>query len=100
MDSVSTEAFPARIYAETVLAHNFEDAKWHFLESLLHIHRAHTRMLARQGIIPRDDERVLIAALDGLDLVAISQTLYDGSHEDLFFYIESLLERAAWTEIA
>lgn len=97
---MSTEAFPARIYAETVLTHNFEDAKRHFLESLLDIHRAHTRMLARQGIITRDDERALITALDGLDLLSISRTLYDGSHEDLFFYIESLLERAAGADVA
>src|SRR5580658_1178367 len=100
MDSVSTEAFPARIYAETVLAHNFEDAKRHFLESLLDIHRAHTRMLARQGIVTGEDEKALIAALDGLDLPAISRTLYDGTHEDLFFYIESLLAQAAGADIA
>ncbi len=100
MDGMSPETFPARIYAETVLTHNFEDAKRHFLESLLDIHRAHTRMLARQDIITREDERALIAALDGLDLPAISQTLYDGSHEDLFFYIESLLARAAGPGVA
>ena len=83
-----------------MLTHNFEDAKRHFLESLLDIHRAHTRMLARQGIVTRQDEQTLLAALDGLDLRAISQTLYDGSHEDLFFYIESLLAQAAGADIA
>src|SRR5258707_5902273 len=52
-------------------------------------------MLAHQGIIRSDDERVLIAALDGLDRVQIARAVYDGSYEDLFFYIESLLEKAA-----
>ena len=90
---MSSEAFPARVYAETVLTQNFEDAKRYFLDALLDIHRAHTRMLASQGIITRDDERTLIAALDGLDRSSISRAMYDGSHEDLFFYIESLLEQ-------
>jgi argininosuccinate lyase len=84
---VSSEAFPARVYAETVLAPNFENAQRHFLDALLDIHRAHTRMLASREIITRADERTLIAALDGLDRSAISQAKYDGSHEDLFFYI-------------
>jgi argininosuccinate lyase len=97
---VSFEAFPARVYAETVLAQNFEDAKRYFLDSLLDIHRAHTKMLARQDIITQDEERTLTASLDGLDRLAISQTIYDGSHEDLFFYIESLLQQAAGTDIA
>jgi argininosuccinate lyase len=97
---VSTEAFPAAIYAETVLTQNFEDAKRHFLSSLLDIHRAHTRMLARQEIISPEDERMLIAALDGLDRPSISKAVYDGSHEDLFFYIESLLEQSAGADIA
>jgi argininosuccinate lyase len=97
---VSSEPFPARVYAETLLAPNFEHAQLHFLDALLDIHRAHTRMLARQRIITRADERTLIAALDGLDRLAISQTKYDGSHEDLFFYIESRLEQSAGAEIA
>jgi argininosuccinate lyase len=88
---VSLEAFPARVYAETVLTQNFEDAKRYFLDSLLDIHRAHTRMLASQGILSREDERTLVAALDGLDVPSISRAVYDGSYEDLFFYIESLL---------
>src|SRR5580693_7719508 len=57
-------------------------------------------MLADQGIITREDERALVDALDGLDRVAISRAVYDGSYEDLFFYIESLLEQAAGADIA
>ena len=44
----SEAPFPAPVYAETVLAVNFEDAKRYFLEALLEIHYAHTLMLARQ----------------------------------------------------
>ncbi|MGA2269686.1 MAG: argininosuccinate lyase [Bryobacteraceae bacterium] len=86
--------FPAPIYAETVLAPNFEDAKKHFLDALLEIQRAHTRMLARQGILTAAEERLLLDALDRLDPEEIARTRYDGSCEDLFFFIEGLLRRA------
>jgi argininosuccinate lyase len=97
---VSIETFPAPVYAETVLTQNFEDAKHYFLDALLDIHRAHTKMLAHQGIITREDEQALIAAVDGLDLASISRAVYDGTYEDLFFYIESLLEQAAGHDIS
>lgn len=83
--------FPAPIYAETVLAPNFDDARTYFLDALLRIHYAHTRMLAQQGILTRDEEKLLIGALDGLDRTAIAQARYDGSCEDLFFFIERML---------
>ncbi len=86
--------FPAPIYAETVLGPNFEDAKKHFLDALLEIHYAHTRMLAAQGILTASEERLLLEALDGLDLEEIARARYDGSCEDLFFFIEGLLRRA------
>ena len=92
---MTPESFPSPVYADTVLAHNFEDAKRYFLDSLLEIHYAHTRMLAHQGIISREEERTLIAALDGLDRNQIAKAVYDGAYEDLFFYIESLLEKSA-----
>ena len=97
---MTPEAFPAPVYADTVLTQNFEDAKRYFLDSLLEIHYAHTRMLADRQIISREDERALLAALDGLDRAAIAKAVYDGSYEDLFFFIESLLQKAAGPDIA
>jgi argininosuccinate lyase len=85
--------FPAPIYAETVLGPNFEDAKKHFLDALIEIHYAHTRMLAAQGILTASEERLLLEALNGLDLEEIARARYDGSCEDLFFFIEALLRR-------
>jgi argininosuccinate lyase len=92
--------FPASIYAETVLMVNFEDAKKHFLETLLEIHYAHTLMLARQGIIPAAEAKQCLRALDGLDRKAITAAVYDGRCEDLFFYIEERLAEAAGAETA
>jgi argininosuccinate lyase len=97
---VSSDSFPAPVYADTVLVHNFEDAKKFFLNSLLEIHYAHTKMLARTGILTRAEERQLIAALDSLDRDQISRAVYDGAYEDLFFYIESLIEKACGPAVA
>ena len=92
--SVITETFPAPLYVETVLAPNFQEAQRHFLNALLQIHYAHTRMLSRQGILTEFEERALRQALDKLNRGEIAAAIYDGSHEDLFFYIERLLEQA------
>jgi argininosuccinate lyase len=87
--------FPAPVYEETVLTHNFRDAQRLFLHSLIEIHYAHTLMLRRQGIIPDASARACLAALDALDREEIRAARYDGSYEDLFFFIESKLEALA-----
>jgi argininosuccinate lyase len=91
---MDSDSFPAPIYAETVLAPNFEDAKQLLLDALLDIHHAHTRMLAKQGILTPSEERTLLDSLNKLDKDEIARACYDGSCEDLFFFIEKLLERA------
>ncbi len=91
---MNPDSFPAPLYAETVLGPNFEDAKRYFLDALLEIHYAHSRMLAHQGILSHPEEQTLRAALNHLDREAIGRARYDGSCEDLFFFIENLLESA------
>src|ERR1051326_4703881 len=95
-----SDSFPAPVYSETVLTHNFADAQKHFLGFLLEIHYAHTRMLAGCGILTGEEERNLLAALDGLDRARILAAKFDGSHEDLFFFVEGLLEEGAGRELA
>ena len=89
--------FPAPVYAETVLAHNFRDAQRFFLEALLEVHYAHTLMLARQSIIPLDSARACIAGLNALDREELRSARYTGQYEDLFFFIESRLDALAGT---
>src|SRR5438105_12594274 len=95
-----SDSFPAPVYSETVLTHNFADAQKHFLGFLLEVHYAHTRMLAGCGILTREEERKLLAALDGLDRKQMLAAKFDGSREDLFFFVEGLLEEAAGRELA
>ena len=87
-------------YIACVLNTNFEDAKTLFLAPLMRIHYAHLVMLAETKIIPRDQARVVGAALDGLSVSDVRDTEYDGSCEDLFFFVERLLVRACGEEAA
>ena len=84
-------------YVSSVLNENFEDAKRLFLSPLMAIHYAHLVMLAERGIIvaatrtpcarPRRDRR-------GRDRRAV----FDGPYEDLFFYVNKLIEAGAGAE--
>jgi argininosuccinate lyase len=82
------EKFPAQIYKENVLADCFEDAKRYFLEAYLAVDFAHAVMLAEQKIITETELRQLLATLRNLDLDSIRRAEYDGSFEDLFFYLQ------------
>jgi argininosuccinate lyase len=45
-------------------------------------------MLAECGIVSREDAGAVRAALDAIDLDAVRRVEYDGTYEDLFFYVE------------
>jgi argininosuccinate lyase len=92
--------FPAPIYRDTVLAPVFADAKRYFLEPLLEIEYAHTLMLARQGIMPEKEAALCLRALDELDRDEVRAAEYDGSFEDLFFYLEKKFAAACGEEVA
>jgi argininosuccinate lyase len=78
-------------YVRCVLRENFDDAKALFLDPLLAIHRAHLVMLADRGIVSREDARTLRGGLDAVDPERARQAAFDGTCEDLFFYLDRLL---------
>jgi len=82
-------------YVRTVLNENFEDAKALFLEPLLAIHGAHLVMLAERGIVGPADARTLRDAVAGVCRDTVRRTRYDGSCEDLFFFVERLIAEDA-----
>ncbi len=92
--------FPAPIYRDTVLAQIFADAKKYFLEPLLAIQYAHSIMLGEQGIMTQREVTACLRALDNLDLEKIRGAVYDGSFEDLFFFMEQELSAQCGAEIA
>jgi argininosuccinate lyase len=87
-------------YVTNVLNENFEDAKELLLAPLMAINYAHLVMLAERGIIPSADATALRKALDGISLDSVREVLYDGTYEDLFFYIERLIKQACTDEVA
>jgi argininosuccinate lyase len=87
-------------YVKHVLNENFEDAKELLLSPLMAINYAHLVMLAEQGIIPASDARALRDALNGISLAQVREVLYDGTYEDLFFYIERLIDKACGEDTA
>jgi argininosuccinate lyase len=87
-------------YVKHVLNENFEDAKELLLSPLMAINYAHLVMLAEQDIISATDARALRGALDGISLDRVREVLYDGTYEDLFFYIERLIDKACGEDTA
>jgi argininosuccinate lyase len=87
-------------YVRSVLNENFEDAKAQFLAPLMAIHAAHLVMLAEQGIVPGEDARRIRAALESIRMDDVRQVVYDGTCEDLFFYVERLIAKGCGEETA
>jgi argininosuccinate lyase len=92
--------FPDPVYAETVLAVNFADFQRCFTVALLEIHRAHLAMLAEQGILRPAEARALLAALNSLDPDRLRASRFDGSCEDVFFYVEQQIAARCDPDIA
>src|SRR5262245_4160455 len=84
----------APAYVDHVLNENFEDAKELFLAPLTAINYAHLVMLVEQGIVSGEDGRRIREALDSISHHDIQRTKYDGTYEDLFFYVERLIAEA------
>jgi argininosuccinate lyase len=78
-------------YISCVLNENFEDAKQLFLSPLMAINYAHLVMLADCGIVSAADARAIRDALDSISQDEVRALKYDGTYEDLFFYLERLI---------
>src|SRR5512144_33294 len=75
-------------YVRYVLNENFEDAKALFVDPLVAIDYAHLVMLREHEIVSAADAHRIREALDGLSIDALREAQYDGTCEDLFFYIQ------------
>ena len=87
-------------YVTCVLNENFEDAKAQFLAPLMRIHYAHLVMLREQGIVSPSDAAAIRRALDSISMEEVRGVVYDGTYEDLFFYVERLIVAACGAEPA
>jgi argininosuccinate lyase len=87
-------------YVSCVLNENFEDAKALFLEPMMAMHYAHLVMLAECGIVSPEDARAIRDALDAVPVADLRNIQYDGTYEDLFYYIERLLSASCGEDVA
>ncbi len=87
-------------YVAHVLNENFEDAKRLFFAPLVAIHYAHLAMLAATGIISPEDAHAVRIALDSVSTTDLGPVRYDGTCEDLFFYVERLIVGACGEDAA
>ena len=89
-----SEKFPAQGYKDNVLSDCFADAQRYFLDHYLDVDRAHVLMLAEQGIVSAEELKSLLHAIEGLDVESMRTAEYDGSVEDMFFYIQREISNA------
>jgi argininosuccinate lyase len=87
-------------YIRTVLRENFEDAKARLFEPLMAIHAAHLVMLADRGIVSRSDASALARALAAVNPALVRDAAYDGSCEDLFFFVDRVIAAASNVDVA
>ena len=87
-------------YVTGVLNENFEDTKALFLSPLMAIQYSHLTMLAAQGIVSAEDAHTIRAALDTVSEDDVRRVTYDGTYEDLFFYLERLVIAACGEDVA
>jgi argininosuccinate lyase len=87
-------------YVRCVLNENFEDAKALFLDPLLAIHYAHLVMLVDRGIVARPDARMIRDGLDAIDPAVVRRAVFDGTCEDLYFFVERLLVDRCGEDVA
>lgn len=85
---MTDESFPAQGYKDNVLAQCFADAQALFLEHYIDVDRAHALMLAETGIIADDECSAVLAAIETIDTNKLAVADYDGSVEDMFFYLQ------------
>lgn len=87
--------FPSNSYRKMVLQPAYDEAKKHFLKSMVQIHIAHLKMLEEQNLISEEDAKKIGYAISQLDLEYYEKQDYKPQFEDLFFRIENKLMEIA-----
>ena len=83
--------FPSNSYRQMVLQPAYDEAKRHFLTTMIQIHIAHLKMLEEQQIVSTEDAKKIGKALKKLDIEYYKTNDYNPQFEDLFFRIENKL---------
>lgn len=91
INEVEGVQFPSNSYRQIVLQPAYDEARKHFLDSMMQIHIAHLKMLEEQKLVTTNEARQIGQAIQKLDLDYYKTRDYNPQFEDLFFRIENKL---------
>ncbi|RUL47800.1 argininosuccinate lyase [Lysinibacillus antri] len=91
INEIEGNQFPSNSYRQMVLQPAYDEAKKHFLKSMVQIHIAHLKMLEEQQLIKKEEAIQIGQAIGKLDLNYYEERDYNPQFEDLFFRIENKL---------
>lgn len=87
--------FPSKTYTSMVLEPAYNEAKQHFIDSMVDIHFAHLIMLVEEGLVEKEEAKKIAKAVSNLNTEEIKIGKYNPQFEDLFFQVEhDLIEDA------
>ncbi|WP_210366167.1 argininosuccinate lyase [Bacillus sp. REN3] len=93
-------AFPGKTYVEELLKPVFNDQRDYLFHVMFDIHRAHVIMLAEQGIIEKEEAKVMLGGINKVAKTDIGQLSYQPQFEDLFFMMEAKIGEEIGEELA
>jgi argininosuccinate lyase len=93
-------AFPGKTYVEALLKPVFNDQRDYLFHVMFDIHRAHVIMLAEQGIIEKDEAKVMLEGINRVAVTDVGQLNYEPQFEDLFFMMEAKIGEEIGAELA
>jgi argininosuccinate lyase len=92
-------SFPARSYAETILAPMYYDVQENLLEYMHLANKAHLIMLNNEKIISDSDAVSIKKAISEVCMKSLKKSTYTGKFEDLFFEVEDTLTQIGGTAV-
>lgn len=93
-------AFPGKTYVEELLKPVFNDQRDYLFHVMFDIHRAHVIMLEEQGIIEKDEAKVMLEGINKVASTDIGVLSYQPQFEDLFFMMEAKIGEEIGAELA
>ncbi|MBA4494565.1 argininosuccinate lyase [Paenactinomyces guangxiensis] len=93
-------SFPGKTYVECLLKPVFNDQRDYLFHAMFQVHRAHVLMLCEKEILPAEDAKKILQAVETIACCDYQQLEYDPRYEDLFFMMEARLTEEIGKELA
>lgn len=93
-------SFPGKVYVEALLKPTFNYQRDFLFDAMFALHRAHVKMLAERGLLPKEEAIKILQGLDELSKIKRTEIMYNPKYEDLFFLLEAKLGEVIGDELA